>query len=310
MPLVIGGNPRRTTTAQPEASRSAPRQSAPDQCQHRRASTSSVLTRGCWGGKGGCVVGDFVRAWATHGAIRHLTRRSRPARRGPIGSIGCCRRAPSRSPSRCRSAIARDELVEAIRDHQVVVVAGETGSGKSTQLPKLCLAAGRGIDGMIGHTQPRRVAARTVAERVADELGTSVGDAIGYSVRFSDRVTDATLVRVMTDGILLNELQRDRDLRRYDTLIIDEAHERSLNIDFLLGYVKQLLPRRPELRVIITSATIDNRALRRALRTRRRLAGTGVRRRGPDVPGRGAATARTEPTTPRTPTIVATRFGP
>ena len=150
-----------------------------------------------------------------------------------------------------------DELIAAIRDHQVVIVAGETGSGKSTQLPKLCLLAGRGIDGMIGHTQPRRVAARTVAERVADEIGSTIGEAVGYTVRFNDRVGDGTLLRVMTDGILLNELQRDRLLRRYDTLIIDEAHERSLNIDFILGYLRQLLPKRPDLKVIVTSATID-----------------------------------------------------
>ncbi|HEY3484867.1 MAG TPA: DEAD/DEAH box helicase, partial [Ilumatobacteraceae bacterium] len=151
----------------------------------------------------------------------------------------------------------RDELLAAIRDHQVVVVAGETGSGKSTQLPKLCLALGRGVAGIIGHTQPRRVAARTIAARVAEELGSSVGREVGFSVRFDDRVDDATLLRVMTDGIVLAELQRDRDLRRYDTLIIDEAHERSLNIDFLLGYLTQLLPRRPDLKLIITSATID-----------------------------------------------------
>ena len=151
----------------------------------------------------------------------------------------------------------RDDLLATIRDHQVVVVAGETGSGKSTQLPKLCLELGRGVDGLIGHTQPRRVAARTIAERVAEELGTTLGGDVGYSVRFDDRVQDGTLVRVMTDGILLAELQRDRDLRRYDTLIIDEAHERSLNIDFILGYVRQLLPRRPDLKVIVTSATID-----------------------------------------------------
>jgi ATP-dependent helicase HrpA len=150
-----------------------------------------------------------------------------------------------------------DELVAAIREHQVVIVAGETGSGKSTQLPKLCLEAGRGVAGMIGHTQPRRVAARTVAERVADELGTEIGGAVGYTVRFNDRVGDGTLLRIMTDGILLNELQHDRMLTRYDTLIIDEAHERSLNIDFILGYVKQLLPQRPDLHVIVTSATID-----------------------------------------------------
>ncbi len=151
----------------------------------------------------------------------------------------------------------RDDLLAAIRDHQVVIVAGETGSGKSTQLPKLCLELGRGVLGLIGHTQPRRVAARTIAERVADELGTDLGAAVGYTVRFTDRVGDGTYVKVMTDGILLAEIQRDRTLARYDTLIIDEAHERSLNIDFLLGYLKQLLPRRPDLKVIVTSATID-----------------------------------------------------
>ena len=151
----------------------------------------------------------------------------------------------------------RDDLVAAIRDHQVVIVAGETGSGKSTQLPKICLEAGRGIRGLIGHTQPRRLAARTVAERVAEELGSEVGDAVGYTVRFTDRVGDRTFVKVMTDGILLAEIQRDRLLTRYDTLIVDEAHERSLNIDFILGYLKQLLPRRPDLKVIVTSATID-----------------------------------------------------
>src|SRR4051794_11957655 len=164
---------------------------------------------------------------------------------------------PIRYPDTLPIAARRDDLVAAIRDHQVIVVAGETGSGKSTQLPKLCLDAGRGIDGMIGHTQPRRVAARTIAERVAEELGTTVGDGVGFTVRFDDRVGDGTLVRVMTDGILLNELHRDRDLRRYDTLVIDEAHERSLNVDFILGYLAQLLPRRPDLKVIVTSATID-----------------------------------------------------
>ncbi len=151
----------------------------------------------------------------------------------------------------------RDDLLAAIGEHQVVIVAGETGSGKSTQLPKLCLELGRGVDGIIGHTQPRRVAARTIAERVAEELGSALGDDVGYTVRFNDRISDGTLIRVMTDGILLAELQRDRVLRRYDTLIIDEAHERSLNIDFILGYLRQLLPQRPDLKVIVTSATID-----------------------------------------------------
>ena len=151
----------------------------------------------------------------------------------------------------------RDEILAAIRDHQVVIVAGETGSGKTTQIPKICLELGRGVLGQIGHTQPRRLAARTVAERIAEELGVPLGDAVGYKVRFTDHASDGTLVKLMTDGILLAEIQSDRQLRRYDTLIIDEAHERSLNIDFLLGYVKQLLPQRPDLKVIITSATID-----------------------------------------------------
>src|SRR5690606_26613599 len=151
----------------------------------------------------------------------------------------------------------RSDIAEAVRDHQVVIVAGETGSGKTTQLPKICLELGRGIRGTIGHTQPRRIAARSVAERIAEELGVELGTTVGYQVRFTDRSSRDTLVKVMTDGILLSELQRDRDLRRYDTLIIDEAHERSLNIDFIPGYLRQLLPRRPDLKVIITSATID-----------------------------------------------------
>ncbi|HET9692689.1 MAG TPA: ATP-dependent RNA helicase HrpA [Acidimicrobiales bacterium] len=151
----------------------------------------------------------------------------------------------------------RDDILAAIRDHQVVVVAGETGSGKTTQLPKLCLELGRGVRGMIGHTQPRRIAARSVAERIADELGVDLGGPVGYAVRFDDRVGDTTLVKVMTDGVLLAEVQRDRDLLAYDTVIVDEAHERSLNIDFLLGYLTRLLPRRPDLKLVVTSATID-----------------------------------------------------
>jgi ATP-dependent helicase HrpA len=151
----------------------------------------------------------------------------------------------------------RDEIAAAIRDNQVVVIAGETGSGKTTQLPKICLGLGRGSAGQIGHTQPRRIAARTVAERIAEELGTEIGTTVGYKMRFTDTAGDDTAVKVMTDGILLAEMQQDRQLRRYDTLIIDEAHERSLNIDFILGYLKRLLPARPDLKVIITSATID-----------------------------------------------------
>ncbi|WCZ36682.1 ATP-dependent RNA helicase HrpB [Corynebacterium heidelbergense] len=148
----------------------------------------------------------------------------------------------------------------AIRDHQVVIVAGETGSGKTTQIPKMCLDLGRGRRQVIGHTQPRRLAARSVAERIAEEMGTSVGEpgsSVGYKIRFDDTISQSTAVKLMTDGVLLNEIQRDRTLKAYDTIIIDEAHERSLNIDFLLGYLKQLLPRRPDLKIIITSATID-----------------------------------------------------
>ena len=151
----------------------------------------------------------------------------------------------------------QQEIADAIRDHQVVIVAGETGSGKTTQLPKICLTLGRGVKGLIGHTQPRRLAARTVANRIADELETSLGGCVGYKVRFNDQVSDNTQIKLMTDGILLAEIQQDRLLMQYDTIIIDEAHERSLNIDFLLGYLRELLPRRPDLKVIITSATID-----------------------------------------------------
>ncbi|MEU9653351.1 ATP-dependent RNA helicase HrpA [Streptomyces sp. NPDC048110] len=152
----------------------------------------------------------------------------------------------------------KDEIAAAIRDHQVVIVAGETGSGKTTQIPKICVELGRGVRGMIGHTQPRRIAARTVAERVADELDTPLGETVGWKVRFTDQVNpQSTFIKLMTDGILLAEIQTDRELRAYDTIIIDEAHERSLNIDFLLGYLAQLLPKRPDLKVVITSATID-----------------------------------------------------
>ena len=151
----------------------------------------------------------------------------------------------------------RDDIARAIEEHQVVIIAGETGSGKTTQIPKICLELGRGVAGQIGHTQPRRLAARTVAERIAEELGSPLGQTVGYQVRFTDVSADDTLIKLMTDGILLTELARDRKLSRYDTLIIDEAHERSLNIDFILGCLRQLLPERPDLKVIITSATID-----------------------------------------------------
>ena len=162
-----------------------------------------------------------------------------------------------RYPTELPVSARREDLLAAVRDHPVVVVAGETGSGKTTQLPKICLELGRGIRGTIAHTQPRRLAARTVAERIAEELRVPLGEAVGYAVRFTDRSRDDTLVRLMTDGLLLAETSHDRLLRRYDTIILDEAHERSLNVDFLLGYIKELLPKRPDLKLIITSATID-----------------------------------------------------
>ncbi|MFF4087746.1 ATP-dependent RNA helicase HrpA [Streptomyces nigra] len=172
------------------------------------------------------------------------------ARRARVPAIGY--------PEQLPVSQKKDEIAAAIRDHQVVIVAGETGSGKTTQIPKICMELGRGVRGMIGHTQPRRIAARTVAERVAEELDTPLGEAVGWKVRFTDQVNpEATFVKLMTDGILLAEIQTDRELRAYDTIIIDEAHERSLNIDFLLGYLAQLLPKRPDLKVVITSATID-----------------------------------------------------
>ncbi len=162
-------------------------------------------------------------------------------------------RYPEQLPVSQRS----DEIKKAIVDNQVIILAGETGSGKTTQLPKICLEAGRGIFGLIGHTQPRRVAARTIAWRLAEELSVKVGNEVGYQVRFTDETKESTLIKVMTDGVLLAETQHDRFLDRYDTIIVDEAHERSLNIDFLLGYLKRILPKRPDLKVIITSATID-----------------------------------------------------
>lgn len=161
-------------------------------------------------------------------------------------------------PEQLPVSARREEIAAALRDHQVVVVAGETGSGKTTQIPKIALELGRGRAGQIGHTQPRRIAARSVAERIADELGVPLGGVVGYQVRFTDESSDSTLVKVMTDGILLAQIQRDPMLRMYDTLIIDEAHERSLNIDFVLGYLTRLLPQRPDLKLVITSATIDS----------------------------------------------------
>ena len=160
---------------------------------------------------------------------------------------------PAELPVCARSA----EIATALQSHQVVIVSGETGSGKTTQLPKICLSIGRGAHGLIGHTQPRRIAASSTAKRIAHELGSPLGQHVGYKVRFNDTVSEGAWIKLMTDGILLAETQGDPLLRQYDTLIIDEAHERSLNIDFLLGYLKQLLPKRPDLKLIITSATID-----------------------------------------------------
>lgn len=154
--------------------------------------------------------------------------------------------------------LKREEIARAIQENQVVVVSGETGSGKSTQIPKICLDLGRGVAGMIGHTQPRRIAARSIAARVADELGGPLGRHVGYKVRFSDATSPATYIKLMTDGILLAETQGDPFLSQYDTIILDEAHERSLNVDFLIGYLRRLIGRRRDLKVIITSATIDS----------------------------------------------------
>ena len=151
----------------------------------------------------------------------------------------------------------RDEIEYAIQNNQVTIICGETGSGKTTQIPQICLELGRGVAGLIGHTQPRRLAARSVAGRIAEELHSEIGQAVGYKVRFNDKTAPHSYIKLMTDGILLAETQTDRFLANYDTIIIDEAHERSLNIDFLLGFLKQLLPKRPDLKVIITSATID-----------------------------------------------------
>ncbi len=203
-------------------------------------------------------------AWARRGKRRGRGRRPAPekirrrleASRQKVAARRARLPEPGYDPDLPITA-RREEILEAIGDHQVVVIAGETGSGKSTQIPKLCLEAGRGTRGLIGCTQPRRIAARSVAGRVAEELGTPLGDQVGFQVRFSDRTSENTYVKFMTDGILLAEIHRDRDLDGYDTLIIDEAHERSLNIDFLLGYLRRVLSRRPDLRVIITSATID-----------------------------------------------------
>ena len=191
------------------------------------------------------------------------SRQPRPLR--PLRQTGVPRPAnpipPITYPESLPVSTRRDEIARALRDHQVIIVCGETGSGKTTQLPKIALELGRGWGagghGLIGHTQPRRIAASSVAKRIAEELNSPLGEVVGYKVRFQDRLQPGASVKLMTDGILLAETQGDPELRAYDTLIIDEAHERSLNIDFLLGFLRQLLPRRPDLKIVVTSATID-----------------------------------------------------
>jgi len=216
-----------------------------------------------------CMLADQPAFRQRLQAVRRLLRSRRPADRSIAHLAADVRRSASRRELRQRSlprptfpqdlpvAQKRDEIARAIAGNQVVVICGETGSGKTTQIPKICLELGRGAAGMIGHTQPRRIAARSVAMRISQELNSPLGEVVGYKVRFSERLSEDTYIKLMTDGILLAETQTDRFLDSYDTIIIDEAHERSLNIDFLLGYLKQLLPRRPDLRLIITSATID-----------------------------------------------------
>ena len=189
-------------------------------------------------------------------------------RRSSIPELDC--------PANLPISALKTEIVDAIQSEQILILCGETGSGKTTQLPKMCLEAGRGIYGLIGHTQPRRLAARAVAERIATEMGCGLGELVGLQTRFQQRVADENLVKVMTDGILLAEIQRDRYLNRYDTIVIDEAHERSLNIDFLLGYLKRLLAERRDLKLIITSATLDIE----------RVAGHFANARVIEVPGR------------------------
>jgi ATP-dependent helicase HrpA len=227
--------------------------------------TDGVATTG-EGTAGEGTAGGGARRRARDGARRDGSRRDDDAR-AAARDAHLARTAQARAdvvlpaivyPEQLPVSARRDEIAAALRDHQVVVVAGETGSGKTTQIPKIALELGRGRAGQIGHTQPRRIAARTVAERIADELGVPLGGVVGYQVRFTDESSDSTLVKVMTDGILLAQIQRDPMLRMYDTLIIDEAHERSLNIDFILGYLTRLLPQRPDLKLVITSATIDS----------------------------------------------------
>jgi len=216
-----------------------------------------------------CMLADRRQLRARLGVIQHMRKSRRPTDRLEKMLAADIERSRNRLEKRRRNlprpvylddlpvVQKRGEIASAIAANQVIVLCGQTGSGKTTQLPKICLEMGRGVAGLIGHTQPRRIAARSIAARISQELQSPLGHAVGYKVRFADKLTPDTYVKLMTDGILLAETQADRDLEQYDTLIIDEAHERSLNIDFLLGYIRQLLPRRPDLKVIITSATID-----------------------------------------------------
>jgi ATP-dependent helicase HrpA len=216
-----------------------------------------------------CLVRDIPVLMKKIAGVRRRVQRGQPIDRG-LAALEKALELSRQQVTRRREALPRPEyalplpvveqretLLETIAAHQVVILCGETGSGKTTQLPKLCLELGRGTRGKIGHTQPRRIAARSLAARIAEELHCPLGEAVGYKVRFQDRVRDSSYVKIMTDGILLAEIQSDPELREYDTLIIDEAHERSLNVDFMLGYLRRLLPKRPDLKIIITSATID-----------------------------------------------------
>ncbi len=215
------------------------------------------------------MLSDRFRLRRSLGSIRHLQQQKKPFDKSLAKTIEDLEKSEQKYQRRADLVPKlvydeflpitdkKDEIVTALKEHQVLVVCGETGSGKSTQLPKICLEAGLGIAGVIGHTQPRRIAARSVAARVAEELESRVGDKVGFKIRFTDTTSPKTLIKLMTDGVMLAETQSDRFLQQYEVIIIDEAHERSLNIDFLLGYIKRILPNRPELRVIITSATID-----------------------------------------------------
>jgi len=249
-----GSDGERRRPQQPEGDRQRPQESDDGPSPEQRSDESTGAERPDRGRRNKERSDDGERdsrpRGRRRGGFRPYTEEQLAARRAALPRITY----PEQLPVSAR----REEIADAIRDHQVVIVAGETGSGKTTQIPKICLELGRGITGTVGHTQPRRIAARTVAERIAEELGVELGGAVGYQVRFTDQVSGTTLVKLMTDGILLAEIQQDPLLRRYDTLIIDEAHERSLNIDFLLGYLAQLLPKRPDLKLVITSATIDS----------------------------------------------------